>query len=111
MKYFCIMHGMRGCYMPDGDPHIVAVKTRRELKAIIADECAMIDTGDTIGFGKRNVASFAAACWSEAHSKSPAALPFCLPYKEPGAQHFNFGVFVSVATKSEFEAQEENMDR
>jgi hypothetical protein len=37
-KYFTISHGLRGCYMPDGDPYIVMARTRRELKAAIADE-------------------------------------------------------------------------
>ena len=29
-KYFHLNHGLRGCYMPDGDPQIIMVRTRRE---------------------------------------------------------------------------------
>jgi len=108
MKYFLIMHGMRGCYMPDSDPFIVAVKTRRELRAIVKAECDQIDSGKTIGFSKDKISAFVAECWREAHKKAPAVLPYCLPYKEPGQSCFYNGVHVSIATRAEFKEQGKN---
>lgn len=55
-RYFTIMHGLRGCYMPDGEPYVVMVKTRRALKEAIRNEADMLDSGSTIGLSKRAIA-------------------------------------------------------
>ena len=108
-KYFHMNHGLRGCYMPDGDPSVIMASTRRELKAAIADECRMLDSGETVGLTPRAISRFAAECWREAHKKQPAYLPYCLPCKEKGQSTYSYGVFVSVASRSEYlEAQKES---
>jgi hypothetical protein len=58
-RYFNIMSGLRGCYMPDS-AYTVRVDTRKELKAILAD-CAEYLDGP--GLSKRNIAWLAAQVW------------------------------------------------
>lgn len=101
-KYFTIMHGLRGCYMPDSEPYVVMAHTRRELKDAIASEADMVSSGDTIGLSKRAIAAFAAECWREAHKERPAYLPYCLPCKERGQDSYSYGIFCSVATRKEY---------
>jgi hypothetical protein len=108
-KYFTLMHGLRGCYMPDGEPCVIKAATRRELEEAIFSECDMIDSGATIGLSKRNIAALAAACWREAHKERPAYLPHCLPCREKGESIHSYGVFVSVASRAEYlEANKES---
>jgi hypothetical protein len=109
-KYFTIMHGLRGCYMPDGEPYVVMVKTRRELKEAIKSEADMVDSGATIGLSKRAIAQFAAICWRESHKKNPAYLPYCLPTKEPEQTSYSYGIFCSVASRHEFLEHEKQQE-
>jgi hypothetical protein len=101
-KYFTIMHGLRGCYMPDSEPSVVMVKTRRELKELIAGEADMLASEETVGLSKRAIASFAATCWREAQKAKPAYLPYCLPCKERGQSSYSYGIFCSVASRGEY---------
>ncbi len=101
-KYFTIMHGLRGCYMPDSDPYVVMAKTRRELKAAIKSEADMVDSGETLGLSKKAIASFAALCWYEAQKEKPAYLPYCLPTKERGQSSYSYGIFCSVASRRDY---------
>ena len=101
-KYFTIMHGLRGCYMPDSDPFVVMVKTRRELKSAIQSEADMLDSGETIGLSKKAIAQFAAECWREAHKAKPAYLPYCLPTKEKGQDSYSYGIFCSVESRRDY---------
>jgi hypothetical protein len=101
-KYFTIMHGLRGCYMPDEKPFVTMCRTRRELKDIINAEATLLDSGETLGLSKRAIAAFAALCWREAHKAKPAYLPYCLPTKEPGQSSYSYGIFCSVATRREY---------
>jgi hypothetical protein len=101
-KYFSVMHGLRGCYMPDGEPYVIIARTRRELKSAIESECDMIATDSTFGLSKRAIAQFAAICWREAHKAKPAYLPYCLPCKERGQSSYSYGIFVSVADRREY---------
>lgn len=105
-KYFHISHGLRGCYMPGGEPFVVMCRTRRELKEAIAGEAAMLDSGETVGLSKRAIAAFAAECWREAHKVRPAYLPYCLPTKEPGQTSYYYGIFCSVASRKEYLEQD-----
>ena len=82
--YFVMTWGLRGCYMPDGEPVALMVKTRRELKEVIADQAGYLTTENTQGFSKKAIASYAALCWHEAHKTKPAYLPYALPYRERG---------------------------
>lgn len=101
-KYFHISHGLRGCYMPDGEPYVVMARTRRELKEAIKSEADTVDSGMTLGLSKRAIAAFAAECWREAHKASPAYLPYCLATKERGQSSYSYGVFCSVATRRDY---------
>lgn len=101
-KYFTIMHGLRGCYMPDTDPIVLMARTRKELKAAIEDEADRMATENTLGLSKRAIASFVAECWREAHKPKPAYLPYCLPTKERGQSSYSYGIFCSVATRHEY---------
>ncbi len=101
-KYFTIMHGLRGCYMPDGDPYVVMVETRRELKEAIANEANMVASESTIGLTARAIAALAADCWREAHKAKPAYLPYCLPCKERGQSSYSYGIFCSVSSRAEY---------
>ena len=99
-KYFTISNGLRGCYMPD-NCSVIRVDTRRALKDAIAYDAS--DMREAYGYGgsKRDIASIAATAWREAHKKNPAYMPYCLPFaREPG--NYAFGIFVSVATRSEY---------
>ena len=107
-KYFHLNHGLRGCYMPDGEPQVIMACTRGQLKSAIEDECNMIATESTLGLSKRAIASFAAECWREAQKKNPAFRPYCLPYKERGESSYSYGIFCSVATRRDYlESQED----
>jgi hypothetical protein len=101
-KYFHINHGLRGAYMPDGEPYIVMVKTRRELKDAIVAEAEGL--GEMVGLGKRKIASFAAECWREAKKKNPAYLPYCLPCHDRSISiaTYSYGIFCSVASRSDY---------
>jgi hypothetical protein len=101
-KYFNISHGLRGCYMPDGEPFVLMARTRRELKAAIQDEANALDSGMTLGLSKKAIATFAAECWREAHKRNPAYLPYCLPTKEKGQSSYSYGIFASVTTRREY---------
>jgi hypothetical protein len=103
--YFHISHGLRGCYMPDGEPYVVAASTRRALKAMVANEANMLQTGETIGLNAKAIASFVAQCWRT--RKGGAHLPYCLPCKERGQSSYSYGIFVSNAARSEYLAQAE----
>jgi len=103
-RYFTISHGLRGCFMPDNDPYVIAVKTRRELRRVIEDEAHMIDSGRTQGFSKRMVAGFVAICWREAQKKRPAYLPYVLGYKEPEQKYYSSAIFVSTENRAAYVA-------
>lgn len=110
-KYFHISHGLRGGYMPDGEPYVAMCRTRRELKDTIKSEADMLDSGETVGLSKRAIAAFAAECWREAHKPRPAYLPFCLPMKEPGQSSYSYGIFCSVATRAAYVESQKNMEQ
>lgn len=102
-KYFHMNHGLRGCYMPDGEPTVLMCKTRRELKEAIANTANMLATETTQGLSKRAIAAFAAECWREAHKEKPAYLPYALAYQERGQiAKYPYGIFVSVANRREY---------
>ena len=101
-KYFNISHGLRGCYMPDGDPFILMARTRRDLKAAIVDEAD--NMGDMVGLSQAAVARLAANAWREAHKPNPAYLPHCLPCHDRSVKiaKYSYGIFVSVSSRSEY---------
>jgi hypothetical protein len=108
VKYFNISHGLRGGYMPDGDPFVVKVSTRRELKDIIASEADMLGER-MVGLAKAKISSFAALCWREAQKDKPAYLPYALPCHDKSVKiaTYSYGIFCSVATRAEWLEQEQ----
>jgi hypothetical protein len=107
-KYFHLNHGLRGAYMPDGEPTVIMAKTRRALKAAITDECEGM--GDMVGLSKAKIAAFAAECWREAHKANPAYLPYCLPCHDRSVKtaKYSYGIFVSVASRRDYLENQEN---
>ena len=96
--------------MPDSTPWVLMARTRRELKDAIVSECDVASSDATVGLSKRDIASFVAECWREAHKPKPAFLPYCLPCKERGQTSYSYGVFCSVATRQEYLAFDERTD-
>jgi hypothetical protein len=104
MAYFKIMHGLRGCYLPD-TCYVVQCKTRRALKGAIEYEAQHLADGGAVGLSARNIASFAARCW---HDRNDPAwkLDYVLPYSQERGRHPAFGIMVSRATRADYlEAQ------
>jgi hypothetical protein len=75
-RYFVVMSGLRGCYMPDAS-YCYAVTTRRELRSIIEDEAQNQSCdGMFVGLSKRAVSWAAAHAWREYKERRGAILPF-----------------------------------
>jgi len=101
MRYFTIMSGLRGCYMPDS-AYVVACSTRRELKSVIASEASGWADGFT-GGSQRAIAALAANAWREAGKRRPDWLPYCLPLSPNGNRgNASHGIFAGVATRREY---------
>ncbi|RVC71336.1 hypothetical protein EN759_00540 [Mesorhizobium sp. M00.F.Ca.ET.038.03.1.1] len=98
-KYFHIMTGLRGCYMPD-NAYVIRVDTRRELKAAIEDEARLCRDSGFVGGSKSAVASLAAAAWREAHKRNPSIYPHVAPYGSRDNRHS--AIHVSTATRAEY---------
>lgn len=100
-KYFTISTGLRGCSMPDS-VYVSKVETRKELKAVLTYEVEGWRNSGAMGGSKRVVAAIAAEVWREAKKQRPAILPYCIPIKPDGANDYSSGVFISVASRSEY---------
>lgn len=87
-KYFCVMRGLRGCYMPDS-VFYVRCTTRRSLKELITEECEYAEKRPSL----RAVASYAAEVWRRHLELS---LPLVLA-TGPG-----YGLHISHATRGEY---------
>lgn len=71
-RYYHILSGLRGCYMPD-NVYVVRVNTRRELKSCITHEAEHQSCdGAFVGLGKAQVTWAAAHAWNS----NEAILPF-----------------------------------
>jgi hypothetical protein len=103
-KYFNIMDGLRGCYMPNSS-YVTRCETRRELKAVLEFEARNI-RDSYVGCNKKQVAWLAATMWKEAQKKNPAYLPHVAPYGEKGNYHS--AIHVSVATRKEYLESQDN---
>lgn len=93
-RYFTIMQGLRGCYMPDSCA-VIKCDTRRELKAAIAWELNDIRDAGFKGIAKRDAAWAAALLWAK---KSPAAI---IPYGHT-TKNKAFAVDVSTSTRADY---------
>ena len=107
-KYFHIMTGLRGCYMPDSS-YVIKADTRRELRQALAYEAdATADSGYYLN--RRAVATIAAAAWREAHKPHPSIFDFVIPYGDSRTGARPFGIFASVATRADYLEHESNPD-
>ena len=104
MRYFVIMNGLRGCFMPDS-VHAVAVKTRRELKGIIADEYdswaadySEDENGRFSPARRREIASVAAALWRRSYRDRDAHLSTVMPTAE------GYGIQINPISGAEYRA-------
>ena len=104
MRYFSVMVGLRGCYMPDS-VYPIAVKTRRELKTLIETEakyCGNDDEDDGRPPSKRDFASVAAALWRRNWRDRDAYLSTVLPIA-PG-----YGIQINPISGAEYRATKES---
>lgn len=115
MRYFTIMTGLRGCYMPD-DVFAVAVNTRRQLKSILLEQrdfatdhertiAEMRRDGDHYATD-REVASVAAALWRRKPTDRDAHLSTVIPYGRDAA----FGIQVNPIMRSEYLERRDAVD-
>ena len=107
-RYFFISHGLRGAFA-DTEGYFVRVKSRRELKAHIADEAERYRDAGYYGASKRMVSWLAATAWREAQKprRLQAYLPFVLPLRPEHSDSYCFGIFCSTATRAEFLTESE----
>lgn len=100
-RYFHISNGLRGAYMPDNGA-IIRADTRKELKRFLEWEARhMRDAGFT-GASKRALATLAADAWRNA-----GIYDSVMPLKPEGSDSYCYGLFVSNASKADFEAESE----
>ncbi len=83
MRYFVIMNGLRGCYMPDS-VYTLAVKTRSELKSALESEYDFAtdcedEKGDYPPRRRREIASAAAALWRRSWRDRDSHLSTVIP--------------------------------
>ena len=100
-KYFHISQGLRGCYMPDNS-QVIKCATRRELKSALEYDADSIRDAGMVGCNKKQIAWLAAIAWREAQKPNPAYLPYVAPYRDKHQDSYPYGIFVSVATRSDY---------
>ena len=98
-KYFTVMTGLRGCYMPDSVA-VIKCDTRRDLKNAIEWEANDIREAGFVGMNKKMIAAFCAHMWREAQKKKPSVYPDVLPYGT--AKNYHSAIHASVATRREY---------
>lgn len=94
-RYFTVMQGLRGCYMPDSC-NVIKCDTRRELRDYIAYEANDIRDAGFVGLTKRDPAWAAALLWRK--DKNDRAI---LPYGHT-RDNKAFAIDISVATRAEY---------
>jgi hypothetical protein len=99
MRYFIVMIGLRGCYIPDSSRG-VAVKTRRELKELLTDEAKYATNyGESSPMpSKRDIAAVAAALWRRSYKDRDHYLSTVLPTGE------GYGIQVNPISGVEYRA-------
>jgi hypothetical protein len=102
MRYFAVMTGLRGCYMPD-ESYAAAVKTRRELKILITDEYDRC-VGDEAPARRRDIASVAAALWRRRPTDRDSYLSTVMPAGE------GYGVQLNPISREEYLQAERNRE-
>lgn len=98
-RYFTILQGLRGCYMPD-NASVIRCDTRRELKSAIEYDARDIREAGYQGIDKKTVAWAAAKAWRDAAPRAQGNGAI-LPYgdRERGRP---YALEVSPATRSDY---------
>lgn len=105
MKYFQIMNGLRGCYMPD-DSYQICISTRRELKSVLNSEFeSAIDAGYIYGLSQKILAQSAAYIWS---GKAKNIYGLTIPYRAAYEKAYHNAFTICEITKTEFKESEES---
>jgi hypothetical protein len=108
-KYFTIMTGLRGCYMPD-NCYTVRADTRRELKAVLEYEYTFqVDNAEAFG-NRKDIARVAAVAWREAKKATPTIYDFVIPYGNDRVGDRPYGIFCAVSTRSDYLASQANQE-
>lgn len=106
MPYFQIMHGLRGCYLPDSS-YIIRATTRRELKSALESEARDYRDAGFVGASKRNITRLASQAWR--NRKSPSVYGTVLPLAPPHARDSYCQAFeVCNASRAEFKQWQES---
>lgn len=100
-KTFCISHGLRGCYMPDGEPWVLSAYSISAVIDALTDECNFYSYhGETMQYDVGDAMATAAAAWEAAHADHPPYLPYCIPMAaipyDADEPSYDYGVFISV---------------
>lgn len=104
MTYFTIMTELRGCYADADSAYTIKADTRKELKAALEDESDYLRDAGAIGLSKRAVASLAALAWRK--RKASGIYLFVAPFRYPYQSGDPMGLFVYVASRADYLAQE-----
>lgn len=99
-KYFQVMIGLRGAYMPDSS-YVIKCDTRRWLKSAIQYEANNIRDAGFVGITKRDIAAFAAHMWREAHKVKPSFYPDVLAYGD-SRDNLHSAIHCSVASRADY---------
>ena len=75
MRYFFIIQGLRGCYMPV-DSYAVACGSQEDLRALLVEVCADYRTGFRFGGAQKDIRRLAAEVWSRPNERYEFVLPF-----------------------------------
>jgi hypothetical protein len=99
-KYLYISSGLRGCYA-DGEGYVARVSSRRELRALIAEECEQSRIAYGFGGSQAEISSVVAQVWREATGRAPKPyLPYAIGFGcSKQRTDRPFGVFISHATR------------
>jgi len=104
-RYFQILTGLRGCYMPNNS-YVVRCETRRELKEILQSEanaqgaCAS-GPGYAYGLSKKDVA------WAAAHAWRRGSTGAILPFSHERGRTKPFSIEIHISNREDYLAQEE----
>jgi hypothetical protein len=103
-RYFTIMQGLRGCYLPDSC-NVIRCDTRRELKSALQWEADSIRDAGFAGMDKRSIAWAAAKAWRDAAPGGRGAGAI-LPYgnRQLGRP---YSVEISPSTRADYLEQEQ----
>lgn len=102
MRYFQIMTGLGGCYMPDSS-YVFKSDTRKELKRAIEAECFDLRDAGMIGLSKRHTTRLASEVW---RGKAKTIYGLSLDYGSPEQSGKPYNLTVCEISRDEFREKE-----